>query len=83
MPGGAEQQIITGPRCSSGVEHGQQIINLGDTMKELKEETEKQWDAIEKLRNRLPVWATLFISSLTCIAGILIGLLIAYGESEV
>jgi len=31
--------------------------------------TEKQWAAIEKLQNRLPVWATLVISLLTFLLG--------------
>lgn len=35
----------------------------------LKESDQKQWDAIEKLQNRIPVWATLFISALTFLCG--------------
>jgi len=36
----------------------------------LKAETEKQWQAIDKLRNRLPHWATLLISLLTFALGV-------------
>lgn len=35
----------------------------------LKGETEKQWQAIEKLKNRLPLWATMLISVLTFALG--------------
>ena len=35
----------------------------------LKESDVKQWAAIEKLRNRLPIWATTLISLLTFFIG--------------
>jgi len=35
----------------------------------LKESDEKQWKAIEKLQNRLPLWATTTISILTFAIG--------------
>ncbi|MBN1392936.1 MAG: hypothetical protein JW947_09055 [Sedimentisphaerales bacterium] len=35
----------------------------------LKESDKKQWEAIDHLRNRLPVWATLLISVLTFALG--------------
>jgi hypothetical protein len=35
----------------------------------LKESDKLQWEAIEKLQNRLPVWATLLISLLTFALG--------------
>lgn len=35
----------------------------------LKESDIKQWAAIEKLRNRLPIWATTLISLLTFFMG--------------
>ena len=35
----------------------------------LKEDSEKQWQAIEKLQNRLPLWATMLISVLTFALG--------------
>ena len=38
-------------------------------METLERSDEKQWEAIEKLQNRLPVWATLFISFLTFLLG--------------
>ena len=35
----------------------------------LKDSDKKQWDAIDKLQNRLPVWATILISVLTFFLG--------------
>ena len=35
----------------------------------LKESEEHQWRAIEKLQNRLPIWATTVISLLTFFVG--------------
>ena len=40
-----------------------------EAIKSLKESDEKQWMAIEKLRNRLPLWATTLISILTFAIG--------------
>jgi len=42
--------------------HGQRL----DT---LEKENEDQWAALNKLRDRLPVWATLVISLLTFLLG--------------
>lgn len=38
-------------------------------IKTLEDETEKQWKAIERLQNRLPVWATMLFSILTFAIG--------------
>lgn len=38
-------------------------------LENLKISDEKQWTAIEKLQNRLPVWATFTISLLTFLLG--------------
>jgi len=38
-------------------------------LKSREEDDEKQWEAIERLRNRLPVWATVVISVLTFLLG--------------
>ena len=35
----------------------------------LKKSDERQWEAIERLQNRLPVWATLVFSILTFAIG--------------
>ncbi len=40
-----------------------------EAIKTLKESDEKQWEAIEKLQNRLPLWATTLISILTFTIG--------------
>lgn len=50
------------PHCSAGIDHRRRII-------ELEESDRNQWEAIEKLRNRLPVWATVIISLLTFLLG--------------
>lgn len=42
----------------------------------LKKNDIDQWDAINKLRNRLPIWATLLVSSLTFLLGTASGALI-------
>jgi p-aminobenzoyl-glutamate transporter AbgT len=38
-------------------------------METLENSDSRQWDSIERLQNRLPVWATLFISFLTFCLG--------------
>jgi NO-binding membrane sensor protein with MHYT domain len=38
-------------------------------IKTLKDSDERQWLAIEKLQNRLPIWATTVISLLTFFVG--------------
>ncbi len=40
-----------------------------EAIKTLKESDEKQWEAIERLQNRLPIWATTLISILTFAIG--------------
>lgn len=47
-------------QAHSGIE--QQLENL-------ENDTKEQWTAINQLRNRLPVWATLVISLLTFLLG--------------
>ena len=38
-------------------------------IKNLKESDKQQWQAIQELQNRLPVWATVVISTLTFFCG--------------
>ena len=38
-------------------------------VKQLQKDTTEQWIAINQLRNRLPVWATIVISLLTFLLG--------------
>jgi len=38
-------------------------------VKQLQKENDEQWTAINQLRNRLPVWATIVISLLTFLLG--------------
>lgn len=47
-------------KAHSGIE--QQLENL-------ENDTKEQWTAINQLRNRLPVWATIVISLLTFFLG--------------
>lgn len=42
--------------------HDEAIANL-------KQDVASQWEAIDKLRNRLPVWATVLIATLTFTLG--------------
>jgi hypothetical protein len=48
----------------SGVEKQIETLEAND---------EKQWTAIERLQNRLPVWGTLVISLLTFFLGLAVG----------
>ena len=41
------------------------VAGHAEAIQTLKESDEKQWAAIEKLQNRLPLWATTLISILT------------------
>ncbi len=38
-------------------------------LEKVEDDTEKQWTVLDKLRNRLPVWATIVISLLTFFLG--------------
>jgi len=77
MAGGTGVQVSEGPKCGAGIRYGEQIRSIIDIIQEIKRENKEQWDAIERLKNRLPVWATLFVSSLTGVIGVLVGLLVA------
>lgn len=50
------------PQCAAGVDTRRRVI-------ELEESDDRQWQAIEKLQNRLPTWATVVISLLTFLLG--------------
>ncbi len=41
------------------------VAGHSEAINTLKDSDEKQWKAIEKLQNRLPLWATTLISILT------------------
>lgn len=43
-------------------------VNESD-IKTLKDSDQRQWDVIDRLQNRLPVWATIAISLLTFLLG--------------
>ena len=45
------------------------VAGHAEAIKTLKESDERQWEAIEKLQNRLPVWATMLFSFLTFAIG--------------
>lgn len=45
------------------------VAGHSEAIKTLKESDERQWIAIEKLQNRLPVWATMLFSILTFAIG--------------
>lgn len=58
-----ETEIMESKVCEhhSGIDEQLKALQISDV---------KQWTAIEKLQNRLPLWATLFISFLTFLLGI-------------
>ncbi len=55
----------TGEECVMGAKHEAQLVHLEDS-------DGKQWTAIDLLRNRLPTWATVAISLLTFLVGVLL-----------
>lgn len=57
--------------CTKGVELTQRVIGLEEDGEANRREREKIWIAIDKLQNRLPVWATAVISLLTFLCGVL------------
>jgi len=42
---------------------------IEERLSNIETETEKQWQVLDQLRNRLPVWATIVISLLTFLLG--------------
>lgn len=50
------------PGCGAGIDHRRRIIRL-------EQSDAEQWDTINQLRNRPPVWATAVISLLTFLLG--------------
>jgi len=47
----------------------ERVATHEESIKTLKDSDKMQWAAIEKLQNRLPVWATLVFSLLTFAIG--------------
>jgi len=47
----------------------EKVATHEESIKTLKDSDKMQWAAIEKLQNRLPVWATLVFSLLTFAIG--------------
>jgi len=60
--------------CVIGATHAADIKSLQRAEEVNAQDHGKMWDAIDHLRNRLPVWATVVISVLTFICGILVTL---------
>ena len=61
-------------QCPVGATNTANIKSLLEETKRLAAVDELQWQAINALRNRLPVWALLVISLLTGLLGILAGI---------
>ena len=57
-----ENTLTMTPKCNAGVDTRRRVI-------ELEKQNTEQWDAINQLRNRLPVWATIGFSLLTFLLG--------------
>ena len=51
-------KITDEPACGGGIRNRARIVNL-------EESDKKQWDSIENIKNRLPVWATFLFAVLT------------------
>jgi hypothetical protein len=57
--------------CVVGARHEAEIVALQEDNRRQDAVDKEQWDAINALRNRLPLWATLVISLLTGLLGFL------------
>lgn len=61
--------------CTMGVDNQRRIINLEQNRTADRSENEsdhrEMWEAINRIKDRPPVWATVVISVLTCLLGIL------------
>jgi len=68
--------IPSGPNCSVGIKNNQRI-------KTLEESDTDQWLAINQLRNRPPVWATLLIAILSGVSGVLLGMALSSNPSNI
>ena len=53
-----DTKIDLQPKCGAGIDNRRRI-------KTLEDDSKMQWEAIDKLRNRPPIWATAVISLLT------------------
>ena len=63
--------MTKGEDCTIGAQHSAEIQNLQRDAERLHAVDEQQWTAINTIRNRLPTWATLLISILMALLGIL------------
>ncbi len=68
----------TGETCVMGARHESEIAALQAQQERLHEVDEQQWTHINQIRCRLPTWATITISLLT----FLIGVLAAWAKSR-
>lgn len=57
--------------CVLGARHEEQIAALKAEAVRLAGVDQEQWQAINQIKNRLPTWATVVISLLTFLCGIL------------
>lgn len=62
--------------CVVGATNAANIKALGESQRSLHDVDEQQWEAINKIRDRLPAWATAVLMILTGIVGVL-GTLVA------
>jgi len=58
----SEETLSLIPKCAAGIDIKRRVI-------ELEKSDSLLWQAIEKLQNRLPIWATAIISLLTFLLG--------------
>lgn len=59
------------PKCDDHSGVCTNIKNLQKKCDELHEVNEDQWTAINNLRNRLPVWATVILMIMSGVVGVL------------
>lgn len=63
--------------CTVGATCTANITNITERLTTMHEVDQDQWDAINRIQNRLPVWATFVMSGLTGIIGVLVTLLVS------
>lgn len=58
--------------CTVGAELRARVVGHDLTLRQNTEEHQELWEAVEKLRNRPPIWATTVISLLSFACGALL-----------
>ena len=69
--------MTKGDDCTTGATHTADIKALQDRVDRHDDDEVRMWEAIDKLRNRLPLWATITLGALASTAT---GLIVAMAK---